>query len=273
MLKAVYVLALATLATASPWGAHSNPLAKRAATGTGCLCKTFYWGKVVNGVQINQVSCRVSGTELMEQPLMKASDSVTTNPDGWCFVNSQMTAIGVQRVRDAVLNNIDSPYANGPLISEWCQALSAPPGADACATFMVSRYTVWIEGAMTACTYPTAGTFVPLSCTTCAFQCNAPLVACGTSCIDPSLQTCNSGVPARKRNTLAQCQTGLTACQLRYGWECVDTQTDLESCGGCPSQETDCSALSGAWDVQCVAGQCVIHTCAEGLSLVNNECV
>ncbi|WOO81668.1 Protein priA [Vanrija pseudolonga] len=58
------------------------------------------------------------------------------------------------------------------------------------------------------------------------------------------------------------------------GFECIDTLRDLESCGGCPDVDgIDCTALPGASDVSCVLGQCKVHACDRGFTLVNGECV
>lgn len=52
-------------------------------------------------------------------------------------------------------------------------------------------------------------------------------------------------------------------------FECVDTQTDLESCGGCVDNDSphgernlhggrDCSAIPNVDSVRCVSGKCLI---------------
>ncbi|KAF8896855.1 hypothetical protein CPB84DRAFT_1201937 [Gymnopilus junonius] len=87
------------------------------------------------------------------------------------------------------------------------------------------------------------------------------------------------------------CAKGLTTCPIpgRGGeyFECVNTQNDLESCGGCitpslPSygyystakEGADCSALPGVSDVSCVYGKCVVYKCSYGYSLNKvGECV
>lgn len=41
--------------------------------------------------------------------------------------------------------------------------------------------------------------------------------------------------------------------------ECVDTQSNIESCGGCTNAGgVDCTAIKGADAVVCTAGTCVI---------------
>ena len=60
----------------------------------------------------------------------------------------------------------------------------------------------------------------------------------------------------------APCPTGLDACpvsSLAGDYECLDTTTELESCGGCTSlgEGQDCTSIEGAWNVGCHQGSCV----------------
>ncbi len=50
---------------------------------------------------------------------------------------------------------------------------------------------------------------------------------------------------------------GLTATSNDY--ECLDTDAELESCGGCASigAGQDCTAIEGVWNVACTTGSCV----------------
>ncbi|BGO88787.1 hypothetical protein NBRC10512_006927 [Rhodotorula toruloides] len=68
------------------------------------------------------------------------------------------------------------------------------------------------------------------------------------------------------------CPFGETACPIfpRGGtWECVDTKTELQSCGGCTSkgQGEDCTLIKGAQGVTCESGRCTVYTCASGYEL------
>ncbi|KAL8284085.1 hypothetical protein RQP46_005198 [Phenoliferia psychrophenolica] len=59
----------------------------------------------------------------------------------------------------------------------------------------------------------------------------------------------------------------MMACHVPgLGFECIDTMSNLESCGACPGTKlaTDCSQLPGVADVQCHAGKCEITACDEG---------
>lgn len=55
------------------------------------------------------------------------------------------------------------------------------------------------------------------------------------------------------------------------GFECIDTQNELESCGGCivRGEGEDCTELrrKGALGVGCQAGTCQAFACADGYKL------
>ncbi|EIN12496.1 hypothetical protein PUNSTDRAFT_49803 [Punctularia strigosozonata HHB-11173 SS5] len=66
------------------------------------------------------------------------------------------------------------------------------------------------------------------------------------------------------------------------GFECVDVQHDLESCGGCVTNGQtfgdggrDCSAIPNVDSVSCMKGQCIIEQCASGYvkSADGHDCV
>ncbi|KAG9000176.1 hypothetical protein FRB90_011874, partial [Tulasnella sp. 427] len=63
-------------------------------------------------------------------------------------------------------------------------------------------------------------------------------------------------------------------------FDCIDTENDPESCGGCLSlDETgsgkDCTAIKGVSVVRCVSHSCVIDSCRKGWvkSLDGTSCV
>ncbi|KAL8280538.1 hypothetical protein RQP46_007186 [Phenoliferia psychrophenolica] len=65
------------------------------------------------------------------------------------------------------------------------------------------------------------------------------------------------------------CPGSATACPIfpRMGsYECIDTDSELESCGGCASKSEgeDCTAIKGAQGVTCEAGRCTVFTCQTG---------
>ncbi|GJE89458.1 hypothetical protein PsYK624_055590 [Phanerochaete sordida] len=120
--------------------------------------------------------------------------------------------------------------------------------------------------------------------------CPAPNKVCNGIC--GPFKSCPSSGP-KKREDLERrvsCGAGQTACGV-YGWqgfnsvdawECIDTKTDLESCGGCmvpfgrtPAHGIDCTAIPGVMDVNCISGSCVVRRCQPGyvLSLDNTFCL
>lgn len=132
------------------------------------------------------------------------------------------------------------------------------------------------------------------------------LIATGTK-----VNTCTSASqrkrsPAEIARTQHRCDFGLTKCGVYTGlpavshtfppsttgssdysrigaYECLDTMTNLESCGGCMEPYTlglttleiaelqpgvDCTADAGVSDVECRRGRCIVHKCKKGYQLV-----
>jgi len=86
----------------------------------------------------------------------------------------------------------------------------------------------------------------------------------------------------KKRSTpLPVCPSRLQACPVSSEpgayQECVDTATELESCGGCTTlgKGQNCNKIEGAWNVACEQGTCKVYTCEGGYKLDadNNTCV
>lgn len=75
------------------------------------------------------------------------------------------------------------------------------------------------------------------------------------------------------------CPVGYDACPiptatgLSADYECIDTTSELESCGGCASlgEGQDCTAIPGVWNVACTRGQCQVSSCAPGFTLSKAE--
>ncbi|TFY71252.1 hypothetical protein EVG20_g1755 [Dentipellis fragilis] len=154
------------------------------------------------------------------------------------------------------------------------------------------------------CKYPPGATPICEAGNPCGFKCPPPLVPKGDQCVcAPPYSECNgkcgsfpkgcpSSVPRAKRETArllaargspvttleqanAMCKPSETVCGSgTRGWECLDTTSNLESCGGClspapfPGSEsatgTDCSAIEAANRVQCLSGKCVVKDCKPG---------
>lgn len=125
--------------------------------------------------------------------------------------------------------------------------------------------------------------------------CPKPYTVCNGHC-GPS-KACPSSVYYKRSvtgNQHLQCPKGMTACPIigrPNSWECVDTESDLESCkcfflsnlvpplfksveigGGCMvssiltplADGVDCTAIQGISDASCFRGQCVVHQCVPG---------
>jgi hypothetical protein len=81
--------------------------------------------------------------------------------------------------------------------------------------------------------------------------------ACMTSGPQPSKRKRLSDYLAQKGWAFI-CDKGLEYCELdKGGWECMDTASDIESCGGCPGIGEDCTLLD-AYAVSCINGTCIV---------------
>ncbi|WWC57481.1 uncharacterized protein I303_100013 [Kwoniella dejecticola CBS 10117] len=90
----------------------------------------------------------------------------------------------------------------------------------------------------------------------------------------------------RKRGIHTYCPKGLTPCQIEDipgAYECIDTNAELESCGGClygslssPNATIgqDCSSVQATLGgVTCESGRCVAYKCKSGYTLIDQQCV
>ncbi|EPQ51225.1 hypothetical protein GLOTRDRAFT_22182, partial [Gloeophyllum trabeum ATCC 11539] len=127
-----------------------------------------------------------------------------------------------------------------------------------------------------------SGSSSPTSCT-----CAAPNTECNGKCgLFPN--GCGSQA-AHKKRTTPKCDADKRLCGVPggsngKGWECVDTKSDLESCGGCmvPSpfslnvtMGVDCSAIPNVSYVSCNVGKCQVKSCNDGFvpSPTGDSCV
>jgi len=86
------------------------------------------------------------------------------------------------------------------------------------------------------------------------------------------LQAQIRNMPWQELDSRLLCPMGATACPIfpRMGsWECIDTQIELESCGGCASKSEgeDCTRIKGAQGVTCSEGTCLVFSCQPGFDL------
>ncbi|KAG8943608.1 hypothetical protein FRC04_002769 [Tulasnella sp. 424] len=113
-----------------------------------------------------------------------------------------------------------------------------------------------------------------------------PATSCGmvadNVCPNPTGNGPQGTAISRKRRDV-QCTNGFEACP-RYsgngGSDCIDTENDPESCGGCLGLDgegpgTDCTAIKGVSVTRCVKKSCVIDSCRKGWvkSLDGTSCV
>ncbi|GAA5915805.1 uncharacterized protein JCM6883_006292, partial [Sporobolomyces salmoneus] len=94
---------------------------------------------------------------------------------------------------------------------------------------------------------------------------------------DASTSTCQvlaapSGRARARRNLLKinSCASGHEACPVEgtSGFECIETLSNLEQCGGCASsgKGVDCTTLPGVQAVGCEAGVCQIWSCLDNFT-------
>lgn len=140
-----------------------------------------------------------------------------------------------------------------------------------------------LNGKTTNCTYPANSEPVCSGTIACPYTCKSGYKACGSTCITTS-STCASG--SSKRELRKECAGGWEVCHTGLatfgnhgnGWEYVDTQNDMESCGGCHQpmegfkKGRDCTAILGANSVSCHLGQCQISSCLRGFKLDIDKC-
>ncbi|KAL1680280.1 hypothetical protein EV122DRAFT_208323 [Schizophyllum commune] len=131
-------------------------------------------------------------------------------------------------------------------------------------------------------------------------ECPAPQVTCNGQCF-PEGTTCPSAAPGgrrkrsvkpreRKRKVSPSCEEGQELCGIsgvRWASECVDTEKNIESCGGCmtPSpltlqssrrgfdQGVDCTQIANVEKVACDDGACRIISCKAGFQPSGGFCV
>ncbi|RSH95573.1 hypothetical protein EHS25_000665 [Saitozyma podzolica] len=131
-------------------------------------------------------------------------------------------------------------------------------------------------------------------------QCGPTLPATSYAACSPSVNFYYGGdvMPSagmRRRKELALktgeekglCPAGLEACSvlgIPGGYECLDTASELESCGGClhqldgqtspANQGVDCQEVPGVpvGAITCQDGECEAFGCDDGYALVDGYC-
>ncbi|EED80966.1 predicted protein [Postia placenta Mad-698-R] len=110
--------------------------------------------------------------------------------------------------------------------------------------------------------------------------CDMPAIECNGVC-GAFKNGCGSAVPVplRRRADPPLCKGGHKACGIPKeskgrSWECTDTMSKPDSCGGCmvpspftpyePAAGIDCTVIENAINPTCEQGRCVITACASG---------
>ncbi|KAF8955041.1 hypothetical protein BDZ97DRAFT_1765558 [Flammula alnicola] len=165
------------------------------------------------------------------------------------------------------------------------------------------------------CTFPSNAHHTCDNADPCHFECDANYVLQGDTCVcaPPNMscngvcgsfpQGCGSAVPnsMKKRTesivTIGQAKAicphdaavcGIPGRENTFAFECIDTKTTKDSCGGCmvphsffeaepvrQSSGKDCSSITNVKSSSCSNGGCVVHSCNDGWlpSPTNDECV
>ncbi|KAK0495645.1 hypothetical protein EDD18DRAFT_1054072, partial [Armillaria luteobubalina] len=120
----------------------------------------------------------------------------------------------------------------------------------------------------------------------CHWDCDSPYIQRGDQCVCPPPKTeCNGqcGVFPPPVTTLmeaqATCKIGQSVCGVpspkgKYDYECMNTSSASDSCGGCtvphpfdsaqPPHGIDCNTIPYSMAGSCRAGRCVIDRCYTG---------
>ncbi|KAI0699073.1 hypothetical protein BC835DRAFT_594108 [Cytidiella melzeri] len=143
----------------------------------------------------------------------------------------------------------------------------------------------------TRCESAKAGYYVPVSGSSAPFTCEpgsysdkgSSECALALKDVTPEANSRSKPRPPAKR----PCAFGLQHCPIYGRWsggtfvkryECLDTQHELESCGGCVHTDSldgdtssprgrDCSAITGVDTVRCVLGKCIVDKCTWGYAI------
>ncbi|KAF7422490.1 hypothetical protein PC9H_010646 [Pleurotus ostreatus] len=82
---------------------------------------------------------------------------------------------------------------------------------------------------------------------------------------EPGIPTCTT--PRERACPVYRIRNGV---RTQIGHKCQVISNDLWSCGGCPNDDReeysgkDCTEIRNADSVQCIKGQCVVHSCIAG---------
>ncbi|KAF8632663.1 hypothetical protein AX17_004796 [Amanita inopinata Kibby_2008] len=126
----------------------------------------------------------------------------------------------------------------------------------------------------------------PLEKRLCNGKCGDFTEGCGASPVPRSMKKLAITTFTRAKAT---CRTGEAVCGIpgregTLGFECIDVDNSLDSCGGCMSAHSfpgdmeqvqqlgkDCSQLPNVLEVECTKRTCLVHRCKDGFKPNENQ--
>ncbi|KZV98754.1 hypothetical protein EXIGLDRAFT_727079 [Exidia glandulosa HHB12029] len=137
------------------------------------------------------------------------------------------------------------------------------------------------------CSFPKHASPICSASNPCGFNCTDGYVLSGKDCVCPAPKhdcngkctdaACPTGKLSKRDLYPLEnlCGPGEQLCGLwaagPHAWECLNTQRNLESCGGCVTpipgaraSGRDCTSIPGVASVECVYGECVVSRCTHG---------
>lgn len=183
-----------------------------------------------------------------------------------------MTTESVERIQQGIDMEDSTHFVNGTHIVQTCRLRNVPL-ADCAAYIAEVATTLYDPEALVKCGDPLHN-LRPSNC-----QCGGKHKANKVR-RDNAPSALSSGIP-RQLVARRECPWGQSLCPIPIrnggarGFECIDTSSDLEACGGCPGDggAVDCSALPHVGVVGCVNGACRVSSCKRGFVLSAGRCV
>ncbi|OXG73893.1 delayed-type hypersensitivity antigen [Cryptococcus neoformans var. grubii Br795] len=296
------LLSLPVIYANSPWLDCVLTTAVTAVGSTYCAGRSYPYAYYVGGILIgNNCYCGSEASVISPVNYVAPSTSLTTN----CLPILQAGVFDTSSTF-----SYTGCYASSSLLSALVNTVtgvlgttvSSPPACfQMCADTRAAYYTPYLLGLSTltprygcVCGDETIVSGAPTLCGLGQFYAYSHSVAAAASAF-PKRKRAHERILAQKRSEVIKernwdCPTGMRACNIdgvANSWECIDPNTELESCGGCRygdysangnSSEpmgADCTALPGVLrnSVTCSDGKCEAFACKRGWTLRDRECV
>lgn len=280
--------AVSALTTPNP--AHTFGKRQPVVTGTGCATVDVALPRTVEGICASPAlagRCNNALVTTALTTLLTTTLATTANPLVslcLCTTAGVITGSSVADLRARLATDVGAINAVNNLLNGGL--VPVLPASIDLAAILAPFAATQVVSQTSTCGYPSGSTPI-CSDRACAFACNGGTFLCEASsppaCIAVG-EPCGSATTRRRRqvsNNLL-CDAGRTACALpgnKFGFECLDTAADVESCGGCAfplpgaKKGQDCTAIPNAADVSCVGGACVIDSCLKGYIVNGEACV